>query len=229
VRSGLDKLRRRVGRPVRVPRSRPRRIGLLPRPRDPLLHAAEAGAAGGGAGAAVARPAAVTSIAALLASHILREGEVVLMVLKPSLWFIPFTTASFAAITALVGVAMAVIDHRLHDRSYLELVLFLIAGRLMWSILQWIGLLYVLTDMRVLRVIGVFNVDVFDCPLRKVVRTRLVSNAREKLAGVGSIEIIPKDEDMPTAIWQTIRKPAETHERLIAAINRAKQSGMGCE
>jgi hypothetical protein len=107
--------------------------------------------------------------------------------------------------------------------------MFLIAGRLMWAILQWIGLLYVLTDMRVLRVIGVFNVDVFDCPLRAVVRTRLVSTVREKLAGVGSIEIIPRDEDMPTAIWQTIPKPTETHERLIAAINRAKQSGMGCE
>jgi hypothetical protein len=204
-------------------------MGILPRPRGPLLHAAEAGAAGAGAAGAAARPAAVTSIAALLASHILREGEVVLMVLKPSLWLIPFSSAAFAAVTAVVALALAVIDHRMHDRFYLDLAVFLIAGRLMWSILQWIGLLYVLTDMRVLRVIGVFNVDVFDCPLRKVIRTRLVSNVREKLAGVGSIEIIPKDEDMPTAIWQTIRKPVETHERLTAAINRAKQSGMGCE
>jgi hypothetical protein len=197
----------------------------LTRPREPLLHAADAGAAG----AAAARPAAVTSIAALLASHILREGEIVLMVLKPSFWFIPFSSASFAAIAAIASLALAVLDHRTHDHFYFELAVFLIAGRLMWAILQWIGLLYVLTDMRVLRVRGVFNVDIFDCPLRKVVRTRLVSTIREKLAGVGSIEIIPTDEDMPTAIWQTIRKPAETHERLMAAINRAKQSGLGCE
>ena len=213
-------------------RLRLRRTATAPRPqlrgREPLLHAADAGAAGA-AGAAAARPVAMTSIAALLASHILREGEVVLMVLKPSLWFIPFTSAAFAAITAVVALALAVIDHRMHDRFYFELAVFLIAGRVIWSILQWIGLLYVLTDMRVLRVIGVFNVDVFDCPLRKVVRTRLVSTAREKLAGVGSIEIIPKDEDMPTAIWQTIPKPAENYERLTAAINRAKQSGLGCE
>ncbi len=32
---------------------------------------------------------------------------------------------------------------------------------------------------------------------------------------------------MPTAIWQTIAKPREVHERLLAAINRARQSGMG--
>jgi hypothetical protein len=225
MRSGLENLRRRGGRQWRVPRPRPRRIGLLPRSREPLLHAADAGAAG----AAAARPAAVTSMAALLASHILREGEVVLMVLKPSLWFIPFSSASFAAITALASLALAVLDHRNHDHFYFELATFAIAGRLMWAIMQWIGLLYVLTDMRVLRVIGVFNVDVFDCPLRKVVRTRLVSTIREKLAGVGSIEIIPTDEDMPAAIWQTIRKPNEAYERLMAAINRAKQSGLGCE
>jgi hypothetical protein len=227
MRPALEQLRRRVIRTARAPRWRARRMGVVARPREPLLHAADAGAAGA-AGAAVARPAA-SSIGALLASHILREGEVVLMVLKPSLWFIVFTSASFAAITAVLAVALAVLDHRMHDRSYFELAMFLIAGRLMWAILQWIGLLYVLTDMRVLRVIGVFNVDVFDCPLRAVVRTRLVSTVREKLAGVGSIEIIPRDEDMPTAIWQTIPKPTETHERLIAAINRAKQSGMGCE
>lgn len=214
---------------MRLPRCRPRRLGFLPRPRGPLLHAADAGGGAAAGAAAAGRPAAVTSIAALLASHILREGEVVLMVLKPSLWFITFSSAAFAAITAVVALALAVIDHRMHDRFYLELAVFLIAGRVMWAILQWIGLLYVLTDMRVLRVIGVFNVDVFDCPLRKVIRTRLVSTAREKLAGVGSIEIIPKDEEMPTAIWQTIRKPAETYERLTAAINRAKQSGLGCE
>jgi len=225
VRSVVENLRRRGGRQWRGLRLRARRVGILPRPREPLLHAADAGAAG----AAAARPAAVTSMAALLASHILREGEVVLMVLKPSYWFIPFSSASFAAATAIAALAMAVLDHRMHDHFYLELSLFLIAGRLMWAALQWIGLLYVLTDMRVLRVVGVFNVDIFDCPLRKVVRTRLVSTIREKLAGVGSIEIIPNDEDMPSAIWQTIRKPVEIHERLMAAISRAKQSGTGCE
>jgi hypothetical protein len=97
----------------------------------------------------------------------------------------------------------------------------------MWAILQWMGRLYILTDLRVLRISGVFSVEIFDCPLRKVVRARIVSVSRERFVGVGSIEIIPSDETMPTAIWQTIAKPAEVYERLQAAINRAKQAGTG--
>ena len=33
-----------------------------------------------------------TSLATLLTSHILRDGELVLLILKPSLWFIVFQT-----------------------------------------------------------------------------------------------------------------------------------------
>jgi hypothetical protein len=190
-------------------------------PPSKMAHAAEAGVAGG-APIAAARP---TSLGTLLGSHVLRDGELVLLILKPSLWFIVFNSIVFAAVVAVIAVALAVVDHRMHDHFYFELAVFFIAGRLMWAILQWMGRLYILTDLRVLRIMGVFGVEVFDCPLRKVVRARMVSTPREKLVGVGSIEIIPSDEAMPTAVWQTIARPVEVYERLQAAINRAKQSG----
>jgi len=190
-------------------------------PPSKMAHAAEAGVA---AGAPIAA-ARATSLGTLLGSHVLRDGELVLLILKPSLWFIVFNSIAFAAAVAVVAVVSAVVDHRMHDHFYFELAVFFIAGRLMWAVLQWMGRLYILTDLRVLRITGVFGVEVFDCPLRKVVRARMVSVSREKLAGVGSIEIIPSDDAMPTAIWQTVAKPAEVYERLQAAINRAKQSG----
>jgi hypothetical protein len=151
------------------------------------------------------------------------------MVLKPSFWFIIFQSAAFVVMTLILAIAFAVLDHRRNDVVYFDTASFFIGGRLMWSTLQWMGRLYILTDLRVLRLSGVLTIDVFDCPLRKVVRTRLVSTMREKLVGVGSIEIIPKDESMPSAIWQTIATPAKIHERLLAAINRARQSGLGSD
>ena len=190
----------------------------------PALHAAEAGS-----GAAAAQPVRATSLAAVLASHILRDGEIVLMVLKPSLWFILLSSAWFVGAVLVASLAVAVLEHRGHDHRLFEIAGCLIAGRLMWATLQWMGRLFVLTDQRVLCVAGVFSVDVFDCPLRKVVRTRLVSTMREKLLWVGSIEIIPHEEAMPSAIWQTIARPRQVHERLLAAISRARQSGSGCE
>jgi hypothetical protein len=185
------------------------------------------------AGEAAASPAAIgavraTSLGTLLGSHILRDGELILLILKPSLWFIVFNSLVFALVCAATAAVLALVDHRVRDGFYLEAALFVIAGRVMWAVLQWMGRLYILTDQRVLRIAGVFSVDVFDCPLRKVVRARMVSTGREKLVGVGSIEIIPADDAIPSAIWQTIATPKEILERLRAAITRAKQSGTGC-
>jgi hypothetical protein len=134
---------------------------------------------------------------------------------------------TFAAGIAVAAVALALADRQMHNYFYFESALFVITGRLMWAVLQWMGRIYILTDQRVLRIRGVFSVDIFDCPLRKVVRARMVSVSREKVVGVGSIEIIPSDESIPTAIWQTVAGPKEVLERLRAAITRAKQSGMG--
>jgi len=189
-------------------------------------HPAEAAAAGSPAASIGA--GRVTSLGTLLGSHVLRDGELVLLILKPSLLFIAFNSLVFVLVTASTSAALALIDCRMHDQFYFEAALFVIAGRLMWAVLEWMGRLYILTDQRVLRITGIFSVDVFDCPLRKVVRARMVSTSREKLVGVGSIEIIPADEAIPSAIWQTIANPKEVLERLRAAITRAKQSGTGC-
>lgn len=187
-------------------------------------HPAEAAA---GSPAEAIPSARATSLGTLLGSHVLRDGELVLFILKPSLWFIVFNSLAFALVVSFVAAALALTDRRTHDQFYFEAALFVISGRVMWAVLQWMGRLYILTDQRVLRITGIFSVEIFDCPLRKVVRARMVSTAREKLVGVGSIEIIPSDEAIPSAIWQTISQPKEILDRLRAAIARAKQSGTG--
>jgi hypothetical protein len=97
----------------------------------------------------------------------------------------------------------------------------------MWSALQWMGRLYILTDLRIVRLSGVFSVEIVDCPLRKVARTRLIRTVRERLTGVGTIEIIPSDEQIPISYWNTIARPRNVQDQIIAAINRARQ-GPGC-
>ena len=97
----------------------------------------------------------------------------------------------------------------------------------MWAVLQWMARLYVLTDLRILRISGVFNVTIFDCPLRKVARTRAAAIDARAAAGLGSIEIIPLDDDAPEGVWQTIARPRQVHEQVVAAINKAKQGCAG--
>jgi hypothetical protein len=198
-------------------------MNLVPMSPSPnLAHPAEAAAA---PGAAAIPPARTTSLGIIVRSHVLRDGELVLMILKPSLWFIVFNSIAFAIVVAFMAVLAATIDHHMHDSFYLEGAIFLITGSLMWSILQWMGRTYILTDQRILRITGVFSVEIFECPLRKVFRVRMVSTSREKLVATGSIEIIPAEETAPSAVWQTISNPKEILERLRSAIAKAKQSG----
>ena len=49
-----------------------------------------------GAGVATVQPSA-TSLAALLSRHVLRDGEIIILLLKPSLWFILLSSMRFAA------------------------------------------------------------------------------------------------------------------------------------
>jgi hypothetical protein len=181
------------------------------------------------AGAATVAPPTATSLATLVSRHLLRDGELVILLLKPSAWFILLSSLWFIAIDVLILSAVFVFD--LDDKMHLnklplvEAGVFVAAGRLMWATLQWASRLYVLTDLRILRVGGVFNVHIFDCPLRKVARTRLISVTRERIVGTGSIEIIPLDEAAPEGVWQTIARPRQVHEQVVAAINKAKQGG----
>jgi hypothetical protein len=193
--------------------------------------ATNASAASGGVfsaeAAAVAPAVHRGSLAALLTGHVLQDGEIVLLVCKPSLWFIVLVSLRWAAVIAILLVAAKMYDEKLPSQNavYIEAGMFVLAARIMWAVLQWMGRLYVLTDLRILRLDGVFGVEIFDCPLRKVARTRIVFTSRERLTRLGTIEIIPSAEEIPVAQWQMIARPRPVHDQIVAAINRAKQGG----
>jgi hypothetical protein len=183
---------------------------------DALLHPAWTGSA-------TASPTAAP-LAALLTRHILQDGEVILLILKPSIWFILLSMLRFAAVIAIIMIAATVFDDRIPGpaRAYFEVGTILLGGRLMWAVLQWMSRLYILTDLRIIRLSGVFTLDVFDCPLRKIARTRILYTMRERILGLGSVEIIPADEKYPIGQWQTIARPVAINDQIVAAINRAK-------
>ena len=211
--------RRRAGRAGDLPSALHPRVGSF-RP----LHASE-----GGAASAEAAVPFRTSLAALLTGHILRDGEVVLMILKPSLWFILFASMRFAAagLIFVIAAKLWVHDSRAAG-SIIYAATFLVAGRVMWAVLQWMARLYVLTDMRIVRLSGVFNVEIYDCALRKVGQVRLTRTFREKLWRLGSIEIVPVDDSCPASSWQTVKRPVEVHAKVQATVERAKQGSFPC-
>jgi hypothetical protein len=182
-------------------------------------------------GAAAASPPAIAvpPLATMLTRHILQDGEIVLLTAKPSLWFIPFTSLRFIAIVLILMIAARLLDEAIpyHTRTYMEAGVIVLAGRLMWAIMQWMSRLYILTDCRILALSGVFQANIFDCPLRKVARVRIVQSLRERPLNIGSIEIIPIDDTQPVGIWQTIARPREAHRVISSTLSRARQGVCG--
>jgi hypothetical protein len=185
------------------------------------VNAAEAGAATAPTADA---PGITSSIATLITRHILRDGEIVLLLIKPSLWTILFSSLPAVAVAMIVMISTGLwAPHHVHIG--VEAGVMLISLRALWAIVGWSCKLYVLTDLRILRIWGVFNPQIHDVPLRKVARTRLVSSFHERLWRLGSIEIIPESDQWPWSVWQTIARPGEAHEIIRRAIARAKQGG----
>ncbi|HEX8915324.1 MAG TPA: PH domain-containing protein [Humisphaera sp.] len=195
----------------------------LPRLEEPTVFPA---AAPGAAAVRDKRPLA-PALAALLTGHVLRDGEVILLVLRPSLWYVVLTSLKFAAAMAIVATASKLWLPENAAWYYVEAAMFLVVGRLMWALLNWVGRLYVLTDQRVLRLSGVFAVEIFDCPLRKVAHTRVTRTVRERVLRLGSIEIFPADDGLAPGVWQTVRRPREVRDAIQAAIRKAKNRGGG--
>jgi hypothetical protein len=177
--------------------------------------------------AAMPAPAGTSSFAALLTSHILRDGEIVLLVLKPSFWFILLQSIPFTAAILVAYFIARVFAGPLSKPAYVEGLVMLIAARFVLATMHWMGRWYVLTDRRLIRLAGVFRIDVYDCSLRKVAHTQIISNLREQVFRLASIEIHPKDsvDGATVGVWQTVAQPEQVHEQINQAIYRAQCSG----
>ena len=188
----------------------------------PTVCASEAG--GATAAAPAVAPPLVTSLGTLLTRHIVRDGEIIILAIKPSLWSIFFNCLPVMAVALIINISTRLwAPHHIHIA--IEAGVMLVACRAAWAVLSWACRLYLLTDLRVIRIWGVFNPQIHDIPLRKIARTRIISNFPERLWRLGSIEIIPESEQWPCSLWQTISRPREVNETLRRAITRAKQGG----
>ncbi|MCA9286142.1 MAG: PH domain-containing protein [Phycisphaerales bacterium] len=176
----------------------------------PVLNAAEA---------EVALEAPPASVAALL-----QDDEVVLLVLQPSLWFVPLSCIGSLLVIACLTLALAWLSHLptlpWNDRQSFVLGAALMAARLAWQMLEWLSRSYVLTDRRILRRRGVLRVSVVEAPLRNVQNSVVYMLARDRVLGLGSIGFATLGSDSFNVWWETVRRPTQVHRTVMEAIER---------
>jgi len=162
---------------------------------------------------------------AIVPAHLLDGGEIVHFAIKPSPWFVLIVSLRWLAVAILLGALASRDLFPLAYRWYMYQLAAAVAGaRLAWAILEWVSRLYVLTNHRVMRIRGVFYVELFECALSRLQNTYATFSLPERLTRTGTItfQTAAAGGGGPsgTASWRIVSRPLEVHEKLREAIRR---------
>jgi uncharacterized membrane protein YdbT with pleckstrin-like domain len=165
-------------------------------------------------------------VEAMVPQQILQEDEIVLLLTKPSLFFIFFDSVFFIVVALMlgaVGTRLAVGSEHIPPRLVAMATLLACAARFIWSLLVWSSHIYMLTNLRIVTIKGVVNVHMFQAQLRKIQKTELYRPITQRLVGTGTIGFSTAAAAATLdSTWVMVVRPIETHEQVVAAINKAQ-------
>lgn len=166
---------------------------------------------------------------AIVPAQVLQDGEVVLLAVKPSGWFVLLISWPVLFLSAAVAVGAYVAGPTAGAAG--PAVIFFCAGaallRLMIACFQWLAQVYVLTDKRVMRIRGMLKVEVLQCPLRQIERTELTAARGERFFSLATLlfHVEQPDVDASETAWLDLARPEEVKRVVDEAIHRARLSG----
>ena len=169
---------------------------------------------------------AVPAVGAFAAEKLLHEGEVVILAIKPSGWSVLLVSMPvLAAAGALTGAA-CLAEGRFGGYPATRAVVLLCAAagflRCLIACFQWVGRLYLLTNLRVMHIRGVLRPDVAQCPLRRIAGATVAAGPGERLLGVGSLLFEAVDGGLCEPAWDHVASPAELRKTVEEALRRAR-------
>lgn len=166
-------------------------------------------------------------VTAMLPAELIQPGEIVILLLKPSPWYILLEPLrALAIMVMMVALAVLIQDKTTwfgDSRRDLILTGVLVIGvRLFWQFLEWMSRVYVLTDRRVIRVQGVLRISVFETPLSKIQHTHTYFSLRERFFALGTLGFATAGTGIVEAYWRMIAKPLDVHRVVVQTISRYK-------
>jgi uncharacterized membrane protein YdbT with pleckstrin-like domain len=162
--------------------------------------------------------------ASFLPAELLQGGEIIILLLKPSPWYILLAAlGSLASIIILILAALyldAAFNLGASSRDLVLLGVGLVIVRLFWQFLEWMSRTYVLTDRRVIRIKGFLRVQVFEASLKQIQHTYAFYSLRERLFRLGTLGFATAGTDTIEALWEMIARPRHVHRAITDAIHR---------
>ena len=171
----------------------------------------------------------VAKLGGALPAELIRDDEIIILILRPSMLFIVLSCTTSLAVIAIVALALAWLSSLpwapWSDYQAIELGVAAAALRLCWQTFEWWSRLYVLTDRRVIRRAGVLRVFIFEAALNRIQHTVVVRSIFERLFGLGTIGFATAGSDTFDAFWVMLRHPFKAHRTVVDAIRRYGKHG----
>ena len=183
-----------------------------PRSADRVAHAADAGTL------------EIDASAALLGKDLVQDGEIIILMLRPSLWFVTLSSLGGLVMIEIFTFALAYVSQMpwaaWNDTQAFAIGAGLVALRLGWQFLEWLSRVYILTDRRIITRSGMLRVAVFEAPLKNIQHTSVFAEVRERLCGLGTLGFATAGSDTFDAFWVMIRQPFVVHRTVVETIRR---------
>ena len=169
--------------------------------------------------AAAATPVIPQSVQAALS-----PDEVVLLVLKPSMLFIPLSALGTLLASLIVALLLAY-SAQFAWSPWTDAHAVAVGGtvaalRLGRAWFEWWGHVYVLTDRRVIARRGILRTVLQEAPLSRLQNTVVVQSLRERAFGLGTIGFATAGRSTFDAFWEMVRKPFAVHRTILEVVER---------
>ncbi len=157
---------------------------------------------------------------------VLNGSEIIILAIKPSLCYVLFVSSRWLAILLPIAIISWLSAQMgwlgMQTQVLLAMCLAGMVTRLAFGLLQWQSRVYILTNLRVLRIRGVVRVEMFQCPLLQLNDVQLTAGVVERLMGVGTIGLVKNSSEKAAAHWQNIRRGEQVRGQILEAIDALK-------
>jgi hypothetical protein len=158
----------------------------------------------------------------------LEDGEIVVLAVRPSLWFLPlsslWTLASIVLLIALVFFGAGYVTLDQYRLLLIQSLAILAVVRLVYAFYLWASRWYVLTNRRVMWLAGGLRPLEYATRLRQIRESRLEVSPGQRLLGLGTLHMPPRNGENPEIVWHHLRRPQEVQHQVQKAIDAARNN-----
>jgi len=168
---------------------------------------------------------ALEQAAAALPADLIQNDEIIIAMLKPSMWYILLGSLNTLILIAALCGSGLLLNGRFGLDEFSTEGMITLGGvlamiRLGWQAFEWLSRTYVLTDRRIIRIKGVLQIEIFAARLADLERPALLYSFRERLFGLGTISFTTHGSVYPSAYWLMVTRPNNVQRIILETMQR---------